>query len=169
MIAEVIAREGGCVNHPADRGGATNYGITQATYSDYLGRRASAEDIRALNPAIASEIYYTRYYLSPRIDALPIEIQAIMLDMCVHHGAKRAIQILQRVINLAEMAVVKEDGVCGVQTQQAAHKTQVAMGSFLINALVDERLSFFHRIVGNNPSQMVFLRGWEKRAESFRT
>ncbi len=168
MIGEVIAREGGYVNHPADRGGATNYGITQAAYSDYLGRRASVEDIRAITPEIATEIYYTRYYLQPRIDALPLEIQPIMLDMCVHHGAKKAILILQRVINLAEVAVVKEDGICGIATQQAAQKAQAAMGSFLLNALVDERLSFFHRIVGNNPSQMVFLRGWEKRAESFR-
>ena len=168
MIAEVIAREGGYVNHPADRGGATNYGITQATYSDYLGRRASVEDVRAITQEIATEIYYTRYYLQPRIDALPPEIQPIMLDMCVHHGVKKAILILQRVINLAEVAVVKEDGICGIATQQAAYKTQAAMGGFLLNALVDERLSLFHRIIGNNPSQMVFLRGWEKRAESFR-
>jgi len=30
LIEDVIEREGGYVNHPADRGGATNWGITEA-------------------------------------------------------------------------------------------------------------------------------------------
>ena len=30
LIDELIAREGGYTNHPADRGGPTRYGITEA-------------------------------------------------------------------------------------------------------------------------------------------
>ena len=35
LISDIIRREGGYVNHPDDRGGPTNYGITQATLSEW--------------------------------------------------------------------------------------------------------------------------------------
>ena len=40
MIDEVLSKEGGFVNHPADKGGATKYGITQ--------RRAPSSTWRSL-------------------------------------------------------------------------------------------------------------------------
>ena len=43
LINDVIERfEGGYTNHPADRGGPTNMGITRAALSEYLGRRLRA-------------------------------------------------------------------------------------------------------------------------------
>ena len=168
MIAQIMVREGGFVDNPKDRGGATNLGITQSTLSDYLGRKATLEEIKTLQPTLAQEIYYTRYFMLPRVDALPQPIQPLMLDMCVNHGPKKAMRILQRVINQAGIEVVIEDGVCGPTTQQAARSTQETMGNYFQNALVDERINFYRQIVSNNPSQLVFLRGWERRAESFR-
>lgn len=170
LLDKVIEREGGYVDHPADRGGPTKYGITLATYGAYLGRKASAEEVKALDVKTAREIYYTRYYLPARIDALPKEIRGIVFDMCVHHGISRAIRILQRVINQAGVAeeTLTEDGVNGVKTHGAAAASQAAMGDYFLNALVDERLTFFRHIVGHNPSQLVFLKGWENRAEGFR-
>ena len=51
MIDDVIRREGGFVDHPHDRGGPTNFGITQATLSRHLGRPASVADVRRLSRA----------------------------------------------------------------------------------------------------------------------
>ena len=53
VIEEVLRREGGYVNDPSDAGGATNFGITQATarQNGYTG------DMRALPRALAKEIY----------------------------------------------------------------------------------------------------------------
>ncbi len=57
LIQAVMRKEGGFVDHPADRGGATNLGITQATLSVYLGRKATLTDITTLKPEVAREIY----------------------------------------------------------------------------------------------------------------
>lgn len=168
LITDLITREGDYSDHPADKGGPTRYGITQAALSDYLGRKANVQEIKSLSLELAKEIYYTRYYLLPRIDALPCEIQSFMLDMCVNHGPKPAIRLLQHVINESEIAMLAEDGICGPATQAAAKDAQKRMGMYLTNALVEERLTFFRRIVSRDPSQFVFLKGWESRAESFR-
>lgn len=49
MIDAIIRREGGYVNHPADRGGPTRYGITMATLSEELG--TTGEGPGAVPPA----------------------------------------------------------------------------------------------------------------------
>lgn len=168
LIAELIAREGGYVNHAADKGGPTKYGITQATLSAYLGRKASLDEVKALDQELAAEIYLKNYYHAPRIDTLPDDLQPIMLDMQVIHRPRVGIKILQRVINLAGFGPVDIDGALGPQTRAAAARAADEMGPYLINAIVEERLQFFRLIVRQDKSQIVFLKGWEARAEGFR-
>ena len=42
------------------------------------------------------------------------------------------------------------------------------MAEYFNDAVVEERIKFYHRIVERNESQRVFLRGWLRRANSFR-
>ena len=48
MIDRLLEREGGFVNHPADRGGATNWGVTQGTLAAWRGYPVSVADVHAL-------------------------------------------------------------------------------------------------------------------------
>ncbi len=168
MIKEIVAKEGGYVNHPNDRGGPTKYGVTQATLSSYLGKPASIQDVKELSLSLAEEIFYVRYYLQPRIDALPDKLELPVFDMSVNAGQRTAIRLLQSVINKSGVASLKEDGVNGTGTQQAAFKAYEAMGAYLINAYADERIAYYKAIVRRNPSQKVFMAGWESRAEYFK-
>ena len=65
MIDDVIRREGGYVDHPQDRGGPTNFGITQSTLSRHLGRPASADEVRRLERSLAAQIYRRESYEAP--------------------------------------------------------------------------------------------------------
>ena len=114
LLDEVIAREGGFVHQPADRGGPTKYGITQATLSEWLGRPATVEEIRQLDEETAREIYVARYLAGPRIDTLPSAIVGQVFDMAVNLGVRRAVRILQEVLGLAGLRV-DVDGVIGPQ------------------------------------------------------
>ena len=167
LLDEVIAREGGFVDHPADRGGPTNFGITQRTLSDWLGRPASVDEVRRLEEETAREIYVARYLAAPRIETLPSEIVGQVFDMAVNHGPRRAVRILQEVLGLAGWPV-DVDGVIGPETRRVAFAAQAEMGPFFANAIADQRANFYRRIVAADPSQRVFLGGWLARAEGFK-
>lgn len=167
LLDEVIAREGGFVNHPADRGGPTKFGITQRTLSEWLGRPATADEVRTLDEETAREIYVALYLARPRIDTLPPEIVPQVFDMAVNHGPRRAVRILQEVLGLAGWAV-DVDGVVGPQTRKAAFEAQAEMGPFLTNAIADQRANFYRRLAAADPSQRVFLQGWLARADAFK-
>jgi lysozyme family protein len=61
ILDAILAHEGGFVNHPHDPGRATNWGITQATLSEWIGRPASEHDVRNLTVGLARDIYRARY------------------------------------------------------------------------------------------------------------
>jgi len=167
MIDDVLRREGGFVDHPQDRGGPTNFGITQATLSRHLGRPASAGDVRRLSRATATEIYRRTYFEAPRIGELPARIQPFVFDAAVNHGPGQAIRFVQRVCNAAGFGPLAVDGACGPRTSLAAAAAERAMGDWLLAALVEERRNFYLALVERRPEQRVFLNGWLNRLAEF--
>ncbi|MBA56327.1 MAG: hypothetical protein CMK89_17905 [Pseudomonadales bacterium] len=169
MIENVLRLEGGYVDHPADRGGPTNYGITQKTLSRYYGRAATPQEVRSLSKEVAEEIYRRNYYKAPGIDTLPDLIQPFIFDSAVNHGPRRAIKFLQNVCNEAGYRpMLSVDGAVGPNTRRAAEWALQHMGTVLLEALIEERRNFYLMIVEANPSQKVFLKGWMNRVNEFK-
>jgi lysozyme family protein len=171
IIAAIIKKEGGYVNHPADKGGPTNYGITAMSYAEYFKRQAgniNKGEIKAVTPQLAEKIYYTLYYVRPGIDLLPEQIQPLMLDMAVNHGRSGSVKILQTALAQAGISADNIDGLIGKKTIMAAFKAVQLLGNHFINDLVNCRLNYYQEIINTDPSQAVFKDGWFARAESFR-
>ena len=63
-IDELIKREGGYVNNPNDRGGATNFGITEAV-ARVNGWKGPMRDLPL---DLAKQIYKQQYWINPRFD-----------------------------------------------------------------------------------------------------
>mgnify|MGYP000921702281 CR=1 FL=1 len=158
VLGEIMTREGGFVNDPLDKGGATNHGITQAALSAWRGKPVSVEDVKALGVAEARAILRDRYLAKPGIDKLASpELRAAVLDWSVNSGPVNAIKGLQRAVD------VPEDGVMGpltVRTANAENGRKVAM---LVHC---QRLKFLGRLVTNNPTQAKFAAGWLNRVAS---
>lgn len=77
-VAKILAREGGYVNNPDDRGGETNFGISKRANPDI--------DVASLTREAAVELYRERYWKAINADALPEEIRSTAFDAAVNQG-----------------------------------------------------------------------------------
>lgn len=165
ILAGILQREGGFVDNPADPGGATNMGITQATLSAWLGRPATLDEVRNLTADTAKAIYTANYYAKPHIDQLPALIQPVMLDAAVNSGPGQAVKWLQRVLNAGGYGPLAVDGGVGPATISAANKAAASMGSSLNKALVEARRAFLEQLCQTRPQQAQFEKGWMARCD----
>lgn len=177
LAAEIVAREGGFVNDPADPGGATNHGVTIHTMRrlglDLTGDgRVDEGDVRAITREQAVAIYIDHYWRAPRIDALPEALQPSVFDMYVNAGSN-AIKLLQRLIgDLGFPCDI--DGVVGPQTIRAAQLAYEAAPGHLVDAYGIARRNYYYTLADGRPASRKFARrtdggkgGWITRAEEF--
>lgn len=166
LIDDVLRREGGYVNHAADRGGPTNFGITQATLSGWLGRPAAALDVEAMSPITAREIYRKQYFLTPGYDAIPDPaLQALVFDFAVNSGPRAATKALQTALQKMGLYPGAIDGAIGPQTRQALRG--VTNWPELYFRVKCERYELYLRFIGRDPAQAVFAAGWANRMDEF--
>jgi len=157
ILDEVLRREGGYVNHPADRGVPTKFGITAKTLGDWrrLGRAATSQEVAALTSEEARCIYRQRYVTDPGFEAITHEpLLAVLVDAGVHSGPKRAVEWLQTALG------VSADGVLGPRTRTALQQADpVALYRLVFAA----RLRFLGRLITNDWRQAAFAAGWMAR------
>ena len=159
LVGQVLHREGGYIVHKADRGGATNMGITQRTYSMWRNDTGRGyQDIRALTLDEAVEIYRANYWTPARCDDLPREIRDLHFDAAVNHGVSRAGKMLQAACG------VTQDGVVGPATLGAIAGMDMAL---LRARYINARYRFYGEIVQRDRSQFAFIAGWMRRMEDF--
>ena len=168
ILDDVIRKEGGFVNNPRDSGGATNMGITIGTLSQYYGRRATVDEVRNLTVETVKEIYTREYVMKPMFHTLPEGVQAIAVDTGILFGPNKATKFMQSIVNQAGFGPVNEDGVLGNLSRSAIFNAFNQMGSYFVDAIVEERIMFHRMRVQQQPDQEIFLQGWVNRAETFR-
>ncbi len=98
LVEGVIGREGGYSNHPADRGGATRWGVTEsvARAHGYQG------DMRQFPRDEAVAIYRRLYWIKPGFDQVAARapsVAAELFDTGVNMGPATAISFLKRALN----------------------------------------------------------------------
>ena len=148
-IAAVLEHEGGFVDDPADPGGATNFGITQA---DLPG-----QDVRTLTAAQAAAWYLANRW-TPAFDAIADQALATkVFDLGVLAGMGTAARILQDVLGIAA------DGILGPRTVAAVNGA-AAMG--LRERFQAAMAAHFTGVAEMHPAERKFLQGWINRVNS---
>ena len=169
LLEALIEREGGFVDHPADRGGATRFGVTEAVARAH-GYRGS---MRVLPREEALAIYRRLYWLRPRFDQVASRaprIAAELFDTGVNMGPAVAATFLQRALtalnrNGKDFADLVPDGRVGAQTLAALDAFLAARGkrggeTVLLHALEALQGERYVRLAERRPANEAFLYGW---------
>lgn len=164
IIIDVLEREGGFVNDPDDRGGATKFGVTIGTLREHGidvdgDGDIDVKDVEVMPLEVAKQVYRNHYWEPLKLDRIPGYLRDVMFDMAINHGQSRAVKILQRAIT-REGYDIAVDGLIGPQT--ISHAPYVEL-----KEVVYERIYFYSMIIRNDPSQMKFRKGWYNRAIGF--
>lgn len=173
IILNMMEREGGYVDHPHDRGGPTNYGITLRTYR-MVHPHATVDDLKRMSFAEAYDIYVRVYFTLPKINLLEphsVRVAEKVLDCGVNTGPITAIKFLQDALNVlnyvdgryiySELTV---DGVIGAKTIDALEtylRARRRLGEeVLLKALNCIQGQYYINITKSRTENKSFIFGW---------
>lgn len=168
LVEGLVDREGGYVANPADMGGPTRYGITEAVAraNGYIG------DMRLLPRLEAAAIYKRLYWLRPRFDEVAqrsARVAAELFDTGANMGPAVAVTFLQRALtalnrNGEDYPDLVPDGRIGPQTLAALDAFLKVRGkgaeTVLMRALEALQGERYLRLAERRPSNEAFLYGW---------
>jgi lysozyme family protein len=168
LIDELIAREGDFVDHPADTGGPTRWGITQAV----ARRHGYMGDMNTLPRNVAAAMYKRLYWRVPafdQLDRLAPKLAAEMFDTGVNMGTGTAIGFLQRALNALnrngrdypDIPVDRKIGPGTLRAVQAFFRHRgPSAEQVLIKAIDALQGAHYVRLAETRPTQEAFLYGW---------
>lgn len=157
-LALVLGFEGGVSRDPADAGGLTVAGVTEATWRQYLDLTGQQlyRPVTASTPDERTDCYRTMYWAAGRCERLPEPVAVTHFDGNVNHGPGTAARILQAVVG------VEVDGDIGAETIRAVN---VFPAMRLAHDLVMARRGFYVACEIFRPLNHRFEAGWQHRMD----
>lgn len=152
----ILSYEGGFVNDPKDLGGATNKGVTIATwkaqgYDKDGDGDIDVADLKLITDADALRILERNYFRRWKAESIENQNIANMLVDWVWSSGKNGIVIPQRLIG------VKPDGIVGPVTIRTLNSYEPKE---LFYMLLEAREKYLNDICKARPANKKFLKGW---------
>lgn len=159
LAPHILKWEGGYVNDPDDKGGATNKGVTLATFRSVYGKDKTVEDLKALTTDQFAHILKKYYWDRWQADLINNQSVANLLVDWTYNSGKWGIVIPQKLLHL------DGDGVVGKITLAAVNNADQRK---FFEDVWRARRDFFLGIVSRDSRQAKFLKGWMNRLQSFK-
>lgn len=158
LIPKILRWEGGLVNDPDDAGGATNKGVTLATFRKFYGADATVAQLKKITDEQWLHIFKVGYWDKFKADDITDQSVANMCVDWLYNSGIAAIKRVQKIVG------VVDDGIVGPKTIAAINAKEAQPLFYQIRAA---RIAFVETIARNKPSQRKFLQGWKNRILSF--
>ena len=164
ILAPYIKKwEGGFANDPADRGGATNKGVTIATFEAYCKAkslpRPNVERMKRMTDGEWLDILKTMFWDKWQADKIKSQKIANILVDWVWGSGVYGIKIPQRILG------VKQDGIVGDETLKALNAQEPDK---LFQVIYEVRKKYLNDITISRPANKRFLKGWLNRLDDIR-
>lgn len=173
IFNSILGKEGGYVNNPNDKGGPTNWGITQAVARAH----GYSGDMKSLTRDQALKILEADYWYGPRFNQIAevsSEIAVELADTGVNMGPSVAAKFLQRSLNVFNRQGklypdITADGQIGPRTIAALNAyLAYRKGSGLkvmLKALNSLQGARYIELSESRPANEEFTFGWFERVE----
>ena len=157
ILTETLHHESGWADHPKDPGGATMKGVTLQTYSDFLGRPATKDELRKIPDDHLLAIYRKGYWdkvKGDELSAISPGLAACVFDFAVNSGPGRAAKALQ--------------GLCGAVTDGAIGANTLKQVKAWVEMLgpqkaVDAYQAYRQHYLESLDTFATFGKGWTRR------
>ena len=151
-VKYVLQSEGGFVNNPKDPGGATNMGVTKASWISFVKKPVHDNDIKNLTSIDVIPFYKKRYWDICLCDNLPSGIDYCIFDYAINSGPIRSVETLRRLIGLEHVGAFDKKNIESYFKQNEDNKV-------LIKKICSQRLSFLQSL----KNYETFGKGWLNR------
>lgn len=159
IIQKTLKHEGGFVDDPKDKGGATAFGISSKAHPKEFKFDSNGKCISYPTKERAIEIYRNEYWKKPKISLIENDIIAAkVFDIGVNCGFGRAIKFLQRSLNEIVKNGLSVDGIIGSNTIKAINSAD----SDRLLVLFKKHAKQYYESL----NQPRFIKGWLNRLES---
>lgn len=159
LVPFILKWEGGFVNDPDDLGGATNKGITIATYEHYCKKKdypkPTIDRLKNISDEQWTDILKTLYWDKWQADRIINQSVANILVDWVWASGSYGIKLPQKLLG------VKIDGIVGNKTLAAVNEYKDQFELFQL--IRKERIDFIDRICFSRPANGKFKKGWMNR------
>ena len=159
-INKMLNLEGGKTYEKSDRGGKTNFGITQRTFNTWRDSiKQPRADVFKITQEEAKEIYKKNYWDLIKGSQLPHDVAQAILSMALTDGPQDAIKHTQKILG------IPPTGIMGPITMKAIWSAAKQKGTKkLTNYIVDKQIQRYQ----SDEQAETYGRGWTNRAESLR-